>query len=316
MKKKEIIEFTVASAYLSSEYEQLSKKDIRFGDIEKREPDIIFKEHFIEVGAIYSKKSQLKIIKKVEAIKYLNEKLSSSIPLEYTIDISVKENPVISSKDEMKKLYPNLSKYVRNVVVWKSDKPLLGRRHKINLGFHDPFSNEIWFPKEDKKRIMFCAELLSLFNKSTNMSFSEMDKGVSEQLIELDDFSKPSLNIEKQKDSIIGNKILEKLQKDKYTGSCEMKTLLLHNYEYGKETNFTETKHWYADYRNLILSHVRLKIDENNSYNIYSKIIFVDFSQYYSLTEFDICDFKNIKGKQFNESQYGIISFKFLKCFF
>lgn len=293
MQEKIHIEKFVAKSFLNEITEdKLNESDLGETDHIKHEPDIIYKNIGIEVGALISSENMLKD-KFVDAfLKKLNKNISGKIDenlivkLFFQIDKqSLKYEPI-----EKNEKYTNLTPFLTRIVA---------ARHKgysfkeqvcvAQKGLH----REEDFPifKNEKKFSRFLKDLVEILSYTPNK-----EGDVREYSIDLS-----KVVDEKQQVDMLGkyfNKsILDKFEKDKYKGGYQQQFLLLHNYNPISKGNFTTDMHFYSHYKDYVKNRISELIKKHKSFEIYDNVYFLDFSISIDNKNFELTDFRAFNPK-------------------
>jgi len=106
-------------------------------------------------------------------------------------------------------------------------------------------------------------------------------------------------------DDFVSPRIIEKLSKNKYSGSYSTQVLLLHNYSVLGNTEFTSDIHFYTHHRDDIFNLLWGYINEHKSFNLYNDIYFLDFSAFIFNLNFELVDFRNYSTRAPSDFLHG-----------
>lgn len=303
METKIDIEKKVANDFIAKIYNSEVKKDNLIEGVHyKNEPDIIYNRKGIELGAVISQKNTQ--IEKFEksffetANKLIDGKLDNRLLIKFVFQED-KDYIEHTPKEEFKN-YPNLSKYLDGFYIhfFTSEVPKQISINQIDLMRTDTFPNT-----RNKEIHYFIDELADFVNTKGQDEFKEKcfgsGKSFCSHYVVCDGKQikeKPSLL-----DKFFSEKILDKFKKDKYEGDFDEKILLLHNYNPLIKTQFTSDMHFYSHYKDHIFNKIHDLINEYNSYNIYNRIFFIDYSLFPSGNDCAVIDFFSYIKKDLEE---------------
>jgi len=282
---------------------ETSLDKINMGTHTKQEPDILYNNKGIELGAVISGINKSIDEYEVDFIKRINELIKGKIPNTYKIPLIFqkdKEHEIYRALDKFKD-YKYITKYLSKLYIEKYDYPI---EEQFELAQNNLMQINSMFPniKKDKELNLFLDEIVDFFKNIDNYKFSVHPFTQNHGVLNLpiwDRKSKDESKIKTAKEGEIlkeffSKKIIEKFHKDKYKGSFDEKILLLHNYSDTKKVMSTNI-HFYSHYKAHVFNRVYDLIKEHNSFNIYDEIYFADFSDNFSPENVNIIDFSSYK---------------------
>ena len=270
----------------------LKESDFTETDHIKHEPDIIYKDFGIEIGALLSNNNIAKDKRTSEFLQKLNKEISGKIDKNLIVKLffqidkeSFKYKPI-----EKNIKYTYLTPFLTRIEVVRYKGYSFKEQVCIaQKGLH----REEDFPifKNAKKFKQFLNDLVNILSITPN---KEGDiRGYSIDLAQVVD-QKPQVDM---LNKYFNKSILEKFEKDKYRGDYQKQFLLLHNYNPMSMNSFTTDMHFYSHYKDYVLNHILKLIEKNNSFKIYENIYFLDFSISHNHDNFLLTDFKKYKPK-------------------
>jgi len=291
------IENFVAKSFLNKYYgEKLNESDFEKTNHIKHEPDIIYEDIGIEIGALLSSDNMLKDKYANEFLEKLNQEINGKIDanlivkLYFQIDKQSLEYKPIEKHKEYIYLTPFLSRI--EVIRYKgySFKEQVCIAQK---GLH----REEDFPifKNNKKFNRFLNDLIRILSFTPNKDGNA--RGYSIDLAEVVN-EKPQVDMLSK---FFNSSILEKFEKDKYKGDYKKQILLLHNYNPISNERFTTDMHFYSHYKDYVLNKISDLIKKNNSFKIYDNVYFLDFSISFNNKSFVLTDFRTYEPKVLSE---------------
>ncbi len=296
---------------------KINKEDLIVGKHIKNEPDIIYMQRGIELGAIISSRNTE--IDKFEELFFekINQFVKGKIHNNFWIKLVLQDEREIIRYRPKKEFenYKYLPKYLDGIFVYLYGNPV---KRQVSLNQKSLMRIDIFPNPNNKKQFHgFANELIDFIN---HISPTEFEKNA----FDTSDFRGSSLcihymvcdgeqidNPPNLLDKFFSKKIIEKFKKDKYKGGFKEKILLLHNYNPINKKIFSSDIHFYTHYRDYILNKIYDLIIENNSFEIYDKIFFADYSVYASKDDFKLTDFstyvkKSLKKSIDNVSHIGV----------
>jgi hypothetical protein len=314
MNEKEKIEYFVSKKFIEKLYGQIiNNKDILMGNHIKNEPDIIYKNSGIEVGAIISAKNTQ--IEKFEKpfFEKINELVKGKLNHKLLIKLIFQEDKeyVTHTPKANFSQYPTLSKFLDGIFIHLSETNIETqiKINQIELMRSDTFPN-----LNNEEINKFLKELIKFVDTQAKDEFKEKsinkDNCLFSHYVVCD--GKQIKNRPNPLNKFFSDKIIEKFSKDKYSNNYNKKILLLHNYTLLK--GFTSDVHFYQHYRNNIFNKIDELIKQYNSLKIYDEIYFIDFTVSININDVQIINFSNykpviLKNNPANENQ---IRMKFL----
>ena len=295
MKQEKIhIERFVAKSFLNKIFgEKLAESDFRETNHIKHEPDIIYKNIGIEIGALLSSENTLKDKFVNNFLEKLNNEISGKIDANLIVKLffQIDKQSLTYKPIEKNAKYTNLTPFLTRIEVIRYKGYSFKEQVCIaQKGLH----REEDFPifTNTKKFNRFLNDLVKILSFTPN---KEGDvRGYSIDLSEVLE--------EKHQVDMLGkyfNKsILDKLEKDKYKGKYEKQFLLLHNYNPLSNGRFTTDMHFYSHYKDYVLNKISNLIRENNSFEIYDNVYFLDFSISPNSQNFILTDFRTYEPKK------------------
>lgn len=290
----------------------ISLDNINMGEHTKKEPDILYENKGIELGSIISSTNKVIDSYEVDFIKRMNELLNGKIPKNYKI-------PLIFQQDKEYEIYRTLGKFQKYKYITKYLSKLY--IEKYNSDIEEQFSlaqNNLMqvqsiFPniKKDKELNSLIDEITDFFKDIDTYTFSKFPEDfnpMNSEFLNLPIWDRKSRDESKMKvlkeDEILNRyfskKIIDKFKEDKYQGAFDERILLLHNFDNVNSLMSTDT-HFYSHYRNHVLNRIDDLIKEHNSFSIYNKIYFADFSSNFDKKNIAIIDFSTYEKRETDE---------------
>jgi len=293
MSDKEHIETHVARMFLERKEKQpLAPEALCFGNPQQGEPDILYEDMGIEIGAVLKGTNTHIDIFEKKFLQAAAERIAGKIPETIQIRLVMQDDrdSVQHAPRPAFKSYKYLPKYLDGMFILQyqtgdvEPKVVLNQKTRMR---------ELTFPGNlnDKEFVGFVDELAKFVNTLQKSDYIEngecklhhsvVTEGtlVKQPAHSLDDFVSP--------------KIIEKLSKNKYTGTYSNQILLLHNYSVLGNTQFTSDIHFYTHHRDDVFNLLWNKINEYQSFRFYNSICFLDFSVYALNSNFELIDFRN-----------------------
>ncbi len=278
MNDKEHIETHVARIFLEvQEGKCLATGDLCFGDPQKCEPDILYQDMGIEIGAVLKgTNTQIDVYEK-KFLSAATQRIAGKIPETIQIKLvmqddmdTIQHSPLPAFQN-----YKYLPKYLDGIFICHYSTGTVNQKVVLNQKTR---MRELTFPKNpnSKEFTRFIDELAEFVNTLKQSDFTE-HKGYKLHHSVVTE-GKVVKNPSHPLDDFVSPKIIEKLSKDKYTGSYTKQILLLHNYSVLGNREFTSDIHFYTHHRNDIFNLLWKQINEHKSFNSYSDIFFLDFS--------------------------------------
>lgn len=191
--------------------------------------------------------------------------------------------------------YKHLPKYLDGIFVYQcensqiKDKVVLNQKTRMRTSTFPSIQNERSF-------MGFIDELANYVNSLKQSDFVEQQEvNVHHKIVTEGKIKK---NPSSPLDDFISPKIIEKLRKDKYSGTYKEQILLLHNYSIAGDTEFTTDVHFYTHHRDDIFNLLWQHINTYKSLDIYDGIYFLDFSMYALNSNFDLVNFKDYSPRK------------------
>lgn len=305
MSDREHIEAHVARMFLKrKEGTQLADDAIHFGDPQKGEPDILYADMGIEIGAaLKGINTQMDVYEK-QFLSAATAWIAGKIPETIQVRLVMQDDRDTVSRTPTRAFlsYKYLPKYLDGLFIYQystgrvSEKVVMNQKSRMRTRT---------FPSKlnSKEFIGFIDELVSLVNALLESDFVE-DEGyrLHHSLITEGRTTKPRAH---PLDDFISLKIIDKLSKDKYTGSYLTQILLLHNYSVLGNTEFTSDIHFYTHHRNDIFNLLWSQIKNHNSFRFYRGIYFLDFSMFAFNSNFDLVDFQDFSPRPPSDLLHG-----------
>lgn len=295
MKQEKLhIENFVAKSFLNKNYgEKLNESDFEETNHIKNEPDIIYKNIGIEIGALLSSENMLKDKFVVNFLEKLNQNISGKIDANLIVKLffQLDKQSLNYKPTEKNAKYTNLTPFLTRIEVIRYKGYSFKEQICIaQKGLH----REEDFPifKNNKKFNLFLNDLVEILSYTPNKEgdvrgYSINLSEVFEEIQQVDMLGK-----------YFNRSILDKLEKDKYKGEYENKFLLLHNYNPLSNGRFTTDMHFYSHYKDYVLNKISDLIKENNSFEIYDNVYFLDFSISPNSQNFILTDFRTYEPKK------------------
>lgn len=305
MTDKEHIEAHVAQIFLERhEGRPLSIEDLNFGDPQKHEPDILYKDMGIEIGAVLKGLNTHIDIFEQQFVSAATERIAGKIPETIQIRLVMQDDNdvVLHTPTPQFQQYRYLPKYLDGMFVCQFEASQVQQKIILNQKTR---MRALTFPSNVKSNEFkgFIDELAEFVNDLKPSDFIECEdcklhhslvtdgKVVKETPDPLDAFASP--------------KILEKLSKEKYQGNYTRLILLLHNYSILGNREFTSDIHFYTHHRNDIFNLLWDRINEYASFSRYHAIYFLDFSLYAGNRNFELIDFHHYSVREPSRFLHG-----------
>jgi len=285
--------------------------EIRMGEHTKKEPDILYENKGVELGAIISGTNKEIDEYEVDFIKRMNELAKGKISKKYKIPLIFQkdnEDEQYTAVDEFKN-YKYITKYLSKLYIEKYDSDV---DEQFTLAQNNLMQVQSMFPNINKESELnlFIDEIVDFFLSIDNYTFSNFPKSfnLNNEFLNLPIWDRKSRDTSKIKIPIEGEilsryfpkKIIEKFKKNKYQGTFDEKILLLHNFDNINSIMSTDI-HFYSHYRNHVLNKIDDLIKEYNSFSIYNKIYFADFSSNFDKKNVNIIDFSTYEKRNADE---------------
>lgn len=293
MDEKEYIETHITLSFLKRTNENsISAKELLHGDPHKKEPDILYKDMGIEIGAILKGKNTHIDTYEENFFSAASESIDGKIPDTIQVKLVMQDDKDTVQREPLPqfKKYKYLPKFLDGIFVriFKTNK--VNRKVVLNQKSRmreDTFPNKNTTSKEFTG---FIGELANFVNSLNEGDFRERDRYKLHHSVVTQGkvVGKPTNPLE----DFVSQKILDKLCKDKYQGDYTKQVLLLHNYSILGNSSFTSDIHFYSHFRNDIFNYLLQQINKYNSFKLYSGIYFLDFSVYAKNSDFELIDFK------------------------
>lgn len=298
MDDKQRIEKHIAKLFLERiEGTTLGNDVICFGNHLRNEPDILYKDMGIEIGAVLSEINTHIDTYEKNFLSKISERISGRIPETFQIRLvmqddkdTVEHTPVTNFQG-----YRYLPKYLCGLFVYQSKCSQFDE--KVVLNQKTRMRNFI-FPniRKGKEFNGFVDELAHYVNSLRLSDF-----------VELHEFSLHHVVITKGKikkylpnkiDAFISQRIREKLCSNKYSGSYKKQILLLHNYSIIGNTEFSSDIHFYTHHRDDIFNLLWRHINEHKTFDFYAGVYFLDFSEYAFNSDFKLIDLRGYSPRK------------------
>ena len=286
----------------------MSIEDIKEGKHYKDEPDILFKNKGVELGAIVSNEN-IKIDKyEINFLEKANELIKGKIPPNISIPLLFqedKEYEIYYSLNKFKR-YKYITKYLSKMYIEKHETPV---KNQISIaqGSSRQIDNKLPSVKKQEMKSLISEIIDYVDNINPNLyicwnheEFKNLPKFINQPIWNRKwrkRFSKSDKR-DNPIDNYFSDKIIDKFKKDKYVNGFDEKVLLLHNYTLKNSNVLSTNNYFYTYYRNNIFNKIFEYINKYKSFEIYDKIYFVDFST----------GFFNINVKVIDFSSYKILS--------
>lgn len=293
MSDKEHIEAHVAKLFLERKGEQLlSPEALCFGNPRLGEPDILYEDMGIEIGAVLKGTNTHIDIFEKKFLRAAGVRIAGRIPETIQIRLVMQDDmdTVQHAPRPAFQGYKHLPKYLDGIFILQYQTGKVGDKVVLNQKSR---MRQHTFPRNSngKEFIGFIDELVTFCNTLQESDYTEcgecklhhsvVTEGtlVRQAAHPLDDFVSP--------------KIIEKLSRNKYTGTYSKQLLLLHNYSVLGNTQFSSDIHFYTHHRDDVFNLLWSNINKYQSFRFYTSIYFLDFSVYTLNSDFELIDFQN-----------------------
>lgn len=288
------IEKFVAKNFFNAVFqENINESDLAETDHLKNEPDIIYENIGVEIGALLSSENMLKDKYVVEFIKKLNQEISGKIDSNIIVKLylQIDKQSLIYAPIEKNNRFTNLTPFLTRIeVIRYKDYKFKEQVCIAQIGLH----REEDFPifRNTKKFKRFLNDLIEILSVVPNKEGDVRGYSI--------DLAKVTTEVEQV--NMIGkyfnNSILDKFRKDKYAGHYDKQYLLLHNYNPFSIGLFTTDVHFYSHYKDYVKNKIHELIQTHDSLKIYDNIYFIDFSISMDANNCEITDFKEYEPKK------------------
>ena len=287
------IEKFIAKSFLYEIFgEKLNESDLGETDHIKHEPDIIYKNLGIEVGALLSSENMSKDKRISAFLKKLNQNISGKIDANLIIKLffQIDKQSLKYELIEKNAKYTNLTPFLTRIEVVRYKGYSFKEQVCIaQKGLHREENFPIF--KNNKNFNRFLKDLVEILSYTPNK-----EGDVREYSIDLSEVVD-----EKQQVDMLGKyfnrSILDKFENNKYKGEYEKLFLLLHNYNPISKGRFTTDMHFYSHYKDYVKNKISELIKRHNSFDIYDNIYFLDFSISLNSQNFELTDFRTYNPK-------------------
>lgn len=307
MQEKELIELYLSKLFIERHFNKLiSDNEIFPGNPEQKEPDIFWLDKGIEIGAVLKGKNTHLDIYENNFLEQANFEIKGKVAKNIKINLVMQDDKDVvlhKPKSEFLK-YKYLPFLLDAIIVFNYQDDFIVKK-TIDMN-QKSLMRVYTFPKiTDKKKFNgFISEIVEYVNNLNENDFQDFSSRGNYKIHycplndgELIEFVQNPL------DDFISNKIIEKLQKDKYKGNHIYQILLLHNYSILANTEFiTSDTNFFSYYRDYVFNRIFKLINQNKSFEIYDDIFFMDFSYFIGNMDFKIIDFKNYTIKELNDN--------------
>lgn len=298
LRKPQEIEKIVTIKFLENFlWTTVSEDKILFWNAHKNEPDILFDNLWIEVGAVLRWLNQEIDIYENIFLSCINSLISWKIPSNIQIRLVFQDDKdeFLYSPLEKFEKYTCITKYISGILIYLFEKDA---KISDQIAINQTSRERIWtYPniKNLREMQMFIWELIRYVDSLTIEDYRDRQLGDNKLKIHhtLICTWKRIKNATSPVDNYFSKKTIEKLSKDKYSGNYSQKILLLHNFSVEGCNYFTSDIHFYSHYRDLIFNKIDDYITKFNSFKIYDDIFFLDFSLYSKNSNFQLVNFKN-----------------------
>jgi len=290
MSEKKHIELHVSSSFLERKMDVgVNSDELKFGDPHKNEPDILYKDMGIEIGAVLKGTNTHIDHYEEKFLLAASEKIKGKIHSNFQIRLVMQDdtNTVEHTPTQTFKDYKVLPKYLDGIFIYQYDKSTDHQKIVLNQRTR---MRALTFPGNTtgKEFVGFVEELISFVLSLAESDFQEQNGNKFHHSVVTNG---EVVGHQNPLDDFVSPKIVDKLSKDKYSGAYSKQILLLHNYSIAGNTQFTSDIHFYTHHRNDIFNLIFDLISDNDSFRFYSGIYFLDFSVYAFNSNLNLIDF-------------------------
>ena len=268
------------------------------------EPDIIFDNYGIEIGALLCGENTQKEKYANEFLNKLNKDISGKIDSNLIIKLYLQDDKeTLKYKAiELNKQYTYLTQFLTHLEVERYKSYTFKEQICIaQKGLH----REEDYPnlKNNKKYSRFLTDLINILNNAPNKegdvrSYSAKLSEVEKEIPQVDVLGK-----------YFNKSIIAKFEENKYKGDYEKQILLLHNYNPISIGRFTSDKHFYSHYKDYVFNRIYELVNTYNSFAIYDNIYFLDYSLSRDCSFFNLIDFREYTPKELTKPLEGNFHF-------
>lgn len=305
MSDKEHIESHVARMFLERrEGTRLTSDAFCFGDPEKCEPDILYKDIGFEIGAVLKRTNTHIDVYEKRFLSAATERISGKIPETFQIRLVMQDDSdtVEHTPAHGFQSYKYLPKYLDGVFINKYRSGKVDQQVTLNQKTR---MRSLTFPSNPSSKEFsgFIDELAVLVNALQESDFEDHEGcKLHHSVVTEGRVVKCPIH---PLDEFVSRKIIDKLSKNKYSGTYSTQILLLHNYSVLGSTEFTTDIHFYTHHRDDVFNLLWNHIEEHKSFQFYNGIYFLDFSVYAFNINFELVDFANYSPRVPNEFLRG-----------
>ena len=281
--KIHIEKFITKSFFNKVFQESLNENDLDETDHLKNEPDIIYDNIGVEIGALLSSENMLKDKYVVDFLKKLNQEILDKIDSNIIVKLyfQIDKQSLTYAPIEKNKQFTNLTPFLTRLEVIRYK----GKKFKEQVciaqkGLH----REEDFPifRNNKKFIRFLNDLVKILSAVPNKEGDVRGYSI--------DLAKVTMETEQinMLDKYFNKSILDKFRRDKYAGNYDKQYLILHNYNPFSIGIFTTDVHFYSHYKDYVKNKIHELINTYDSLKIYDNIYFIDCSISMDGNDFEI----------------------------
>jgi len=305
MSEKEHIEAHVAMLFLErTKNIRVTPEALCFGNPEQGEPDILYEDMGVEIGAVLKGTNTQIDIYETKFLQAASERIAGKIPESVQIRLVMQDDKgtVKHTPKPAFQSYKYFPKYLDGIFVLRydarkvEDKVVLNQKTRMR---------ELTFPGNlnGKEFIGFIDELAEFVTNLQKSDYTDRGECMLHHSVVTDG------TVVKQAahplDDFVSSKIMDKLSKNKYSGTYSTQLLLLHNYSLLGNSQFTSDIHFYSHHRDDVFNLLWNKINEFQSFRFYNGIYFLDFSVYARNSNFELIDFSNYSQRAPSDFLYG-----------
>jgi len=307
--EKTVTERFVATKVIEKRFNsKVRATDIRLGNPEISEPDILYMDVGIELGAVLSPRS-IQIDKFEETfLREANAGIRGRIPVNIVLRLVFHEdqNRVATRPTPEFSGFRQLPKYLAGIFLYKYEHPLATQISLNQKGLlRQSNLPNVNHPREFRR---FMDELIRLVNGLSDTEFEKRSFDNSdfrgncrcihflvsvpaEEAGARDRVSTDPL------DKMFSKKVIEKLKERKYSGVFSELLLILHNFHPLAATSFTSDMHFYSHYKDHVFNRIANLIRHYESLNFYEDIFFADFSLFAGAQDCQLIDFSTYEPR-------------------
>jgi len=302
--EKEHIELHVSNLFLERKMGvAVNIDDLKFGYPHKNEPDILYHDMGIEIGAVLRGTNTHIDCYEEKFLLAASEKIKGKIPENFQLRLVMQDDKdtVEHTPTPTFKKYKIIPKYLDGIFIYQYKNSTDHQQIVLNQRTR---MRSLTFPSNTmgKEFIGFVEELISFILSLSESDFHEQNGTKFHHSVVTNGVI---VGYQNPLDDFISPKIVDKLSKDKYSGAYSKQILLLHNYSIAGNAKFTSDIYFYTHHRNDIFNLLLDLINDNDSFIFYCGIYFLDFSVPALNSNFNLIDFSEYTHQEPSKFLHG-----------